>query len=66
MIFNPLLSMSYNVPVLFIIFKRYDTTVKVFERIREAKPKKLYVAADGPRNAGEKRCVTRRVPSFLW
>lgn len=36
-------------PILFIIFKRSDTTLKVFERIREARPTKLYVAADGPR-----------------
>lgn len=39
----------YNIPVLFLIFNRPDTTVKVFERIREIKPVKLYVAADGPR-----------------
>ena len=36
-------------PVLFVIFLREDTTRKVFERIREAKPPRLYVAADGPR-----------------
>lgn len=36
-------------PVLFIIFRREDTTKKVFERLREVKPPKLYVAADGPR-----------------
>lgn len=36
-------------PVLFIIFKRADTTQKVFERIREARPPRLYIAADGPR-----------------
>lgn len=36
-------------PVLFLIFKREDTTKKVFERIREVKPTKLYIAADGPR-----------------
>lgn len=36
-------------PVLFIIFKRVDTTQKVFSRIREARPPKLYIAADGPR-----------------
>lgn len=35
--------------VLFIIFKREDTTRRVFERIREAKPPRLYIAADGPR-----------------
>lgn len=35
-------------PILFIIFKRADTTQQVFERIREAHPPKLYIAADGP------------------
>jgi hypothetical protein len=36
-------------PILFIIFNRPVLTQKVFEAIREAKPAKLYVAADGPR-----------------
>jgi hypothetical protein len=36
-------------PILFIIFKRVDTTRQVFDAIRQAKPKQLYVAADGPR-----------------
>lgn len=35
--------------VLFVIFKRVDTTQMVFSRIREARPPKLYIAADGPR-----------------
>ena len=35
--------------VLFLIFKRPDTTRRVFERIREAQPPRLYIAADGPR-----------------
>jgi hypothetical protein len=35
--------------VLFIIFNRPDTTRQVFEAIRQAKPPRLYVAADGPR-----------------
>jgi len=38
-----------STPVLFLIFNRPDTTEKVFEQIRKAKPKKFYVAADGPR-----------------
>lgn len=46
--------MKYDVPILFIIFKRYYTAIKVFERIKEVKPKKLYVAADGPRDLQEK------------
>jgi len=36
-------------PVLFLVFNRPDTTIRVFEEIRKAKPAKLYVAADGPR-----------------
>lgn len=46
--------MTYDVPVLFIIFKRGYTAEKVFQRIREIRPSKLYVAADGPRNEEEK------------
>ncbi len=36
-------------PVLLIIFNRPDTTQRVFDAIRAAKPKKLYVSADAPR-----------------
>lgn len=38
-------------PILFIIFNRPETTKKVFEVIRQAKPKKLFIAADGPRDS---------------
>lgn len=37
-------------PVLFITFNRIEQTKKVFESIKRAKPKKLYIASDGPRN----------------
>lgn len=36
-------------PILFLIFNRPDTTQKVFEQIREQKPKYLFVSADGAR-----------------
>ena len=36
-------------PVLFIIFRRPDNTAKVFSAIRDARPSKLFIAADGPR-----------------
>lgn len=39
-----------NTPVLFLIFNRPDTTKQVFEQIRHAKPPRLYLAADGPRD----------------
>lgn len=35
--------------ILFLVFNRPENTKKVFEAIREAKPARLYVAADGPR-----------------
>ena len=40
-------------PVLFLIFNRPDTTQKVFNAIKQAKPKQLFVAADGPRSDKE-------------
>src|SRR3954469_1056167 len=52
-------------PVLLIIFNRPDTTRAVFEAIRQARPPKLYVAADGPRPNKESdaiRCeLTREI-----
>lgn len=52
-------------PVVFIIFKRPDTTEKVFEAIRQAKPPKLLVIADGPRpdrpGEAEKCAATRAI-----
>ena len=41
--------------VLFLVFNRPDTTKQVFEAIRQAKPPRLYIGADGPRadKAGE-------------
>jgi hypothetical protein len=54
-----------NNAALFLIFNRPDTTVQVFETIRQARPPRLYIAADGPRSnkPGETGRVegTRRV-----
>ena len=36
-------------PILFLIFNRPETTRKVFQEIRRARPGKLYIASDGPR-----------------
>ena len=40
---------SLQTAVLFLVFNRPDTTMQVFETIRQARPTRLYVAADGPR-----------------
>lgn len=50
-------------PVAFFIFNRPNTTEKVFETIRQAKPTKLLVVADGPRadQPGEvEKCAAAR------
>jgi len=52
-----------NTAVLFLVFNRPDVTAQVFEAIRQAKPPRLYVAADGPRpnRPGEaERCAEVR------
>jgi hypothetical protein len=47
---------DYRAPVLFLIFNRPECTNETFTAISKAKPKKLYIAADGPRieKQGEK------------
>jgi len=42
-----------NTAVLFLVFNRLDTTKQVFEAIRQAKPPRLYIAADGARDSKE-------------
>ena len=48
----------FNVPILFIIFNRLETTKQVFEAIRNIQPSKLFIAADGAREniVGEFEC----------
>ena len=41
---------QFETPVLFLVFNRPDTTQRVFNQIREVKPKYLFVAADGPQS----------------
>ncbi|MDR3102544.1 MAG: hypothetical protein LBU24_04930 [Methanocalculaceae archaeon] len=40
---------QFSVPILFLIFNRQDTAQQVFDQIKQRKPAKLYVSADGPR-----------------
>jgi hypothetical protein len=57
--------MDLSPPVLFLIFNRPLTTQRVFDAIRHAKPSRLFVAADGPRDdrPGEREICekTRRI-----
>jgi len=38
--------------VALLLFRRPEETARVFERIREARPRKLFLIADGPRPGG--------------
>lgn len=37
-------------PILFLVFNRPETTIRVFKAIRQVRPPRLFVAADGPRS----------------
>jgi hypothetical protein len=55
--------MAFDVPILFIVFNRPDTTRRVFQKIREIQPERLFIAADGPRigiEGDEEKCETVR------
>ena len=49
--------LSQTPPILFIIFNRKEIALKSFSSIRNAKPKELYIACDGPRNKKESEKV---------
>ena len=46
---------KYNIdlPVLLIFFARPTTLAKVFERVKKARPSKLFLACDGPREGNK-------------
>jgi hypothetical protein len=65
------MSKQLNTPVLFIIFNRPETTKRVFKEIEKARPKKLFIAADGPRNRIDEdalKCIESRkiVENIHW
>ena len=61
--------MSFDTPILFIIFNSPEQTRHSFEAIRRIKPSKLYVAADGPRvdkESDKQRCQeTREIINYI-
>jgi len=60
---------NFKTPILFIIFNRLDTTIRVFNEIKKIKPSKLYIVSDGPRldKIGEKeKCgETRKIIDLI-
>jgi hypothetical protein len=52
-------------PILFLIFNRPKETQVLFDAIREVRPNKLYVAADGPRNNGKDELICQQTKDIL-
>ena len=44
---------NFDVPILFLIFRRKDKALRVIESIAKVKPRKFYISQDGPRNKSE-------------
>lgn len=59
----------FDTPVVLIIFRRPNETMKVFEAIRQIQPRTLFIVADGPRTEEERPlCEAARdvVASVDW
>lgn len=58
---------EYEIPILFVFFNRYDVALQSFQKIKDIKPKKLYLACDGPRAnvAGEDEKVENTRKAIL-
>lgn len=50
-------SKSFDIPVAIFIFKRLDTLERIFARLAEVRPSKLYLIADQGRNEAERLAV---------
>ena len=63
------MSEAFETPVLFCVFNRPELTARVFEAIRELKPKHLLIASDGPRADREGEAIkvaeTRKIVSKI-
>lgn len=46
-----------STPILFVIFRRKETSLKIIDVIGKVKPRKLYIFQDGPRSIEEKKEV---------
>lgn len=53
--------MGFDVPIAFFVFNRPSLTERVFAEIARVKPRRLFIAADGPRHSDEaEACRTVR------
>lgn len=57
--------MSFDTPILFLTYKRFNTAKKVFEVIKKIKPKKLYFASNAPQKKEDQIEKVEKVRSLL-
>lgn len=48
---------DFDIPILIICFNRPERTKYVFNSVRQANPKKIYVSFDGPRNENDIKLI---------
>ncbi|MCH7398344.1 hypothetical protein MM236_10105 [Belliella sp. DSM 107340] len=51
--FNKKNEAMFDIPIVIFLFRRKETVFKILDRIREVKPKKVYLLSDGGRNPEE-------------
>lgn len=51
------MSEQFEIPVVLILFKRSESTLRIIERISQVKPKKMYLLADYGRSEQENKLV---------
>lgn len=50
---------TFDIPVAVFIFKRLDTLERIFDRLAEVRPSKLYLIADQGRDEAERLAVDK-------
>ena len=55
---------AFDTPVLLLVFNRPSTTEQVFEAVRQAKPPRLYIGADGARPGKNEEALCEEVRSI--
>ncbi|MDW2080739.1 hypothetical protein [Vibrio sp. 1640] len=55
----------FNTPILFLTFNKLEETKRVFKKIKEIKPSRLYVMSDGPRVGREEDSCIETIRSHI-
>ena len=48
----------FEIPILFITYNKFDTTINVLNKIKILNPSKLIIASDGPKNSEDNKIIT--------